>query len=257
MEKGVEDVNQQNSPRQLRSISHMISGLVGWVALTAASFIGSQYLVSVIVFALAYFGVVGQYDSVVGSFIFRLAVYVVMVTIIGAVVWYRYRKLTLNEAGIPHLPEWSDIGLSIAGAIVYVLASTIALTFAAKIPGFNTDQPQDLGFTHLFGSDLIVAFVVLVVLTPLFEEAIFRGFLYGRLRGLRFPWWLSAITVSLLFGLAHMQWNVGVDVFFLSMVACTLREMTGSIWAGVLIHTAKNFLAFLVITGFIQGISGS
>ena len=252
MSEAVEGSRQHGSPSTRTTLAHKASGLVGWIALVVASLFGAAQLVSIAVFGFKYIGIVGQYDAIVGSFIFRLAVYATMVAIIGAVVWYRYRKLTLGEAGLSRLVEWSDIGLSLAGAVVYILASVIAINIAAKIPGFNTDQPQDLGFTHLFGSDLIVAFVVLVILTPLFEEAIFRGFLYGRLRGLQFPWWLSAIVVSLLFGAAHMQWNVAVDVFFLSMVACILREMTGSIWAGVLLHMMKNFLAFLVLSGLIQ-----
>jgi membrane protease YdiL (CAAX protease family) len=162
--------------------------------------------------------------------------------------------LSLEQVGLARLLEWSDIGLGLAGVIVYILVSTVALTVASNIPGFSPDQAQDIGLGRLFGTDVLLGFFVLVVLTPVFEEAIFRGFLYGRLRNLQFPWWISSLIVSVLFGLAHMQWNVGVDVFCLSMVACILREMTGSIWAGVLLHMVKNFLAFLVTFVFIQSI---
>jgi membrane protease YdiL (CAAX protease family) len=55
------------------------------------------------------------------------------------------------------------------------------------------------------------------------------------------------VATSVLFGLIHGQWNVGVDVFVLSMVACSLREVTGSIWAGILLHMLKNALAFYII----------
>jgi abortive infection protein len=92
------------------------------------------------------------------------------------------------------------------------------------------------------------------VLTPLFEELIFRGFLYGKLRIRAVPWWLSAVVVSALFGLAHMQWNVAIDVFCLSMVACALREVTGSIWAGTLLHIIKNMIAFIIKFVIIQGL---
>jgi membrane protease YdiL (CAAX protease family) len=53
--------------------------------------------------------------------------------------------------------------------------------------------------------------------------------------------------VSALFGLAHMQWNVAIDVFVLSMVACYLRELTGSIWAGIILHCLKNLIAFIAL----------
>lgn len=247
---------QQSAPtpkiRKLR-LSTMLGGLAGWTALLVAAFIGAQYIVSFVIIGLMYLGLPWSETSTVNTLSFRVYVYVVMVLIIGAVALYRYRKLSFEQVGLQRLPEWGDIGLSLAGVIVYMLVSTIALTLASHIPGFSPDQAQNLGLGRLFGNDLILGFFVLVVLTPLFEEVIFRGFLYGRLRNLQFPWWVSSLIVSILFGVAHMQWNVGVDVFFLSMVACMLREMTGSIWAGVLLHMMKNFLAFLVTFVFIQG----
>jgi len=233
----------------------MFGGLVGWTVLLVAAFFAAQYIVSYVIIGLMHLGMLWSETSVVNTLSFRVYVYIVMALIIGVVAWYRYRKLGFDQIGLQRLPEWSDIGLSLAGVIVYMIASTVALTFASHIPGFSPDQAQNLGLGgRLFGTNLILAFFVLVVLTPLFEEAIFRGFLYGRLRNLQFPWWISSIIVSVLFGLAHMQWNVGVDVFFLSMVACALREITGSIWSGVLLHMMKNFLAFLVTFVFIQGV---
>jgi len=234
--------------------STMLGGLAGWTALLVAAYISAQYIVSFVIIGLMHLGMPWSETSTVNTLSFRVYVYVVMVLIMSGVAWYRYRKLSFEQIGLQRLPEWGDIGLSLAGAIVYMLASTIALTLASTIPGFSPDQTQNLGLGHLFGNDVILGFFVLVVLTPLFEEVIFRGFLYGRLRNLQLPWWVSSLVVSILFGLAHMQWNVGVDVFFLSMVACILREMTDSIWAGVLLHMIKNFLAFLVTFVFIQNL---
>lgn len=236
------------------SLTDKLHGLAGWTVLLVAAFIGAQYIVSFVIVGLIHLGLPWSGTSTVDTLSFRVYVYVVMALIIGWVAWYRYQKLSLEQVGLARLLEWSDIGLGLAGVIVYMLVSTVALTVASNIPGFSPDQAQDIGLGRLFGTDVLLGFFVLVVLTPVFEEAIFRGFLYGRLRNLQFPWWISSLIVSVLFGLAHMQWNVGVDVFCLSMVACILREMTGSIWAGVLLHMVKNFLAFLVTFVFIQSI---
>jgi membrane protease YdiL (CAAX protease family) len=59
------------------------------------------------------------------------------------------------------------------------------------------------------------------------------------------PAWLTTLVVSVLFGIAHGQWNVGIDVFALSVSMCVLRELTGSIWAGALVHIIKNLIAFI------------
>ena len=104
------------------------------------------------------------------------------------------------------------------------------------------------------GFDRILAFLTLVVIAPIAEEIIFRGWLYGKLReklnGRLSEMWgiiLSAFITSLLVGLVHLQWNVGVNVFALSIVLCAMREITGTIYAGMLTHMLKNGLAFYLI----------
>ena len=147
------------------------------------------------------------------------------------------------------LIEWRDIGMAIVGAVAYI-ALTVSLSFVAQaiIPGFNPNQAQDVGVSdRLFSLDLAIAFVVLVIVVPLCEELIFRGILYGKLRSAKLPVAANVFFVSLLFGVAHGQWNVGIDTFALSLVLCTLREYTGSIWSGFLLHAIKNSVAFYAV----------
>lgn len=253
----MEQVKKGEHHNHKQRLDKRIGKLIGWVVLLAVSFIGAQYIVAYTINFLLYTNVLQNFNSTYDMLQYRLIVYVVMAALIAGWVWYRSRKLSLSDVALTRMPQWRDIGLGIAGLVGYFILTAIVLTIAAKIPGFVADQQQDLGLSsHLFGSDLLLGFIVLVIITPLFEEAIFRGFLYGRLRKLKFSWWVSALVVSVLFGIAHGQWNVGVDVFCLSMVACWLRELTGSIWAGVLIHVVKNFIAFMLTFVFIQGISG-
>ena len=244
-----------DAPKQ--SIGKIAAKVFGWSLLIAVSFVGSQFIVSAVIVALATLGLMGDVTTTLGMLIVRVVMYVAMAAMIAGWLWYRERKLRAADTGLKRLVQWRDIGLAITGFMAYFVLTTIAMLIASRLPWFNADQQQDLGIsTHLFGTELLGAFIVLVVLTPLFEEIIFRGFLYGRLRKLRMPWWLPAVVVSVLFGLAHMQWNVGLDVFCLSMVACALREITGSIWSGVLVHMAKNFIAFMLTFVAIQGIVG-
>ena len=176
----------------------------------------------------------------------------------GAFLLYYRKNATLIDFGLQRWPQWKELGLGLAAIVLYALGSMALLYAASVFFGLNAGQEQDLGFTsRLFGNELMIAFVVLVVLTPVFEEMIFRGFLYGRLRAItKKAWWLPAIAVSVLFGVAHGQWNVGLDVFVLSMVACALREITGSIWGGIVLHMIKNMVAFMFTFVFINGIGG-
>lgn len=156
-------------------------------------------------------------------------------------------KTSREELGLRSLPTWTDIGLAPVGFIVYfVLAALISALFTI-FPWFNLDEAQDVGFNNLFStSDRLIAFFALVVVAPIAEEIIFRGFLYGKLRNRLNP--LPAILiVSAAFGAMHGQWNVGVNVFALSLVLCTLREITGTTYSGIILHMLKNGLAFYIL----------
>ncbi|MFZ2544791.1 MAG: type II CAAX endopeptidase family protein [Candidatus Saccharimonadales bacterium] len=178
-----------------------------------------------------------------------VAVFIYIITIAIAIgVPYSKSKMTnRTELGLTRLPSWTDIGLAPVGFIVYILMiSTVLAIVTSWMPYFPLDQAQKIGF-KAFGSqsDNILAFLTLVVVAPFAEELLFRGYLYGKLKNY-VPAIVAAIATSLLFGLAHGQLNVGIDVFVLSLVLCSLRSLTGSIWAGVLVHVIKNGLAYFL-----------
>ena len=120
-------------------------------------------------------------------------------------------------------------------------------------PWFNADEAQNIGYTTLlYGSDRIFSFIATAIIAPIVEEIVFRGWLYGKIRS-RLNMFASIFIVSLLFGLVHMQWNVGVNVFATSIVLCALREMTGTIYSGILVHIIKNGIAFYLV--YVMGMS--
>lgn len=158
------------------------------------------------------------------------------------------KYVTPADVGLTRLPSWADIGLAPAGFVVYFIASSLLVYVGSQIiPGFDMTQLQETGFTHISQYyEYVLAFATLIVVAPIAEEVLFRGFLYGKLRR-RMPVWVAMLITSALFGLIHGQWNVGLDVFALSIVLCSLREVTGSIWAGILLHMLKNSIAFFII----------
>jgi len=160
--------------------------------------------------------------------------------------WLVKRRPTGRKTlGLQRLPSWLDIGLAPAGFVVYLVASVVLLAvISAMIPGFDIDQVQQNGFENITERyEYFLAFVSLVVIAPLAEEILFRGYFYGKIRS-KVPAWVAVAVVSVVFAAAHGQWNVAVDVFALSVVLCILREMTGSIWSGLLLHMLKNGVAF-------------
>lgn len=161
-------------------------------------------------------------------------------------------QTSANELGLQHLPTFVDIGLAPIGYIVYIFAANIITKIMTVFPWFQADQAQVTGFGYFVTTgDRVLAMLALVLVAPIAEEIIMRGWVYGKLRNkLKAP--LAILLVSALFGLLHGQWNVGVSVFVLSVVLCSLREITGTIWSGTLLHIISNGIAFyiLYVAGF-------
>jgi len=85
-----------------------------------------------------------------------------------------------------------------------------------------------------------------VVLAPLFEEMLVRGALFSKLRE-KLKFWPAAIFTASVFALIHGQFNVGVMTFILALYAAFLREKTGAIWSGIMLHMAQNGIAFCLL----------
>lgn len=155
--------------------------------------------------------------------------------------------ISREQLGLKGTPTWTDIGLSPVAFVVSTLGAGLLVSLFQAFSWFNATEAQETGFTpYMAGGEKVVAFLTLVVAAPIVEEIIFRGWLYGKLRA-RLSMPLSIILVSLLFALMHFQWNVGVNVFALSVVLCGLREITGTIYAGILTHMIKNGVAFYLL----------
>ena len=152
-----------------------------------------------------------------------------------------------TELGFKHLPTFIDLGLAPIGYIVHLVLATALTSLMSLFTWFNADQVQDTGFSYFItGGERFIAMLALVFVAPIAEEILMRGWLYGKLRTkLKAP--LAILLVSLVFAALHGQWNVGVTVFSLSLVLCTLREITGTIWSGIILHMLSNGIAFYLL----------
>lgn len=195
------------------------------------------------------------------STIITSALYVTLVVIIIVIPHFlsKYSKTagkvirtSREELGLTGLPTWTDIGLAPIGFIVSLLFGALLAAAFSFFPWFDIDQVQDVGFQNLFGfGDRLAAFIALVIVAPIAEELLFRGWLYGKLRR-TLPLIPALLIVSVLFAALHGQWNVAVNVFAMSVVLCGMREITGTIYSGILLHMLKNGIAFYLL--FVIGV---
>lgn len=210
--------------------------------------VGVQFLIGL---PLAWWAPREVLDSPITNTLFSIISYCLAIVLI---IWLPPKILkkkisasSRESLGLSGLPTWTDIGLAPIGYIVSVLIAMGITAIFNLMPWFNANEAQDLGYSpYMVGVERGVAFVLLAIIAPIVEEIIFRGFLYGKLR-IKIPKWLAILVTSLVFGLVHMQWNVGITVFAMSIVTCSLREITGTIYAGMLVHIINNAVAFFLV----------
>ena len=154
---------------------------------------------------------------------------------------------TRQTLGLTGWPRWRDLALAPAGLIVSLIVSGVVISLCLNLSGFDASAEQNLGFDqYLIQWDLLAAFVALVIVPPICEEIAYRGWLYGKLRS-RWGFVMSSLLVSLTFAVLHAPLNAAIVAFVLSFVACGLREITGGVYASMIMHMLKNGIAFWLL----------
>jgi membrane protease YdiL (CAAX protease family) len=167
------------------------------------------------------------------------------------VVWIRaVHKTPLSALGVPRQPL-IDAAIGIGVGLALVLVSGYALELiryvAQQILGHPLAEPEQVPLA-VRGTALAALGPVVIVAAPLAEESFFRGFLYqGLRRRLSVP--LSATTVSLLFGLAHITGSASLQLVLpLAIVGLGLAlayEARRSLLVSVFAHAAFNVFGYL------------
>lgn len=219
--------------------------LPAWVFV---SFMAVQLLLSGILIGLQYAGIdiSGVLDNAIFSMSFSAIIYVLTLALVIGGPWLALkRKTTKEELGLQRSVAWKDLLIAPSGLITYFFITAVLTTIAMHTLLFiDFNQEQDVGFSGLtFQYEYVLAFLTLVVIAPVAEEVLFRGYLFGKLRAV-IPTWVAVLIVSLLFGAVHMAWNVGIDTFALSIVLCLVTIISKSLWPAIMIHMMKNFIAF-------------
>jgi membrane protease YdiL (CAAX protease family) len=134
------------------------------------------------------------------------------------------------------------------GELIFGIAATVALIIAGNALSWLlgkfivTAFQLDIYRTAAAAGWLPLLWLAVVVVTPIGEESLFRGFLFrGWLRSPRDVWPVIAIT-AFLWAIVHVQydWYIIAQVFCFGLLLGWLRWVTGSTVLTMLLHALIN-----------------
>jgi len=147
--------------------------------------------------------------------------------------------LTLNNFWL-----WAALGLVVAVPISITSYMINAVMLILQGPPPDINPVIKLFMVHDEGLSFLTFLGVIII--PLQEEIIFRGFIYTLLRQSTGKT-VSLIITSLLFTVLHMIPVNFPAIFFISVMLCLLYEYTGSITASITCHALFNGISFLLL----------
>lgn len=219
---------------------------------TLAGFLLAQVLIALVIVVLQLTGVMSeaQLQSALVNTVLSGIIYVVTLAIVVGGPWLILKKKTsAQEVGLHRLPNWLEVLTSPVAFVVYILCSAVIVnvTQTFLLPFLNYEQPQVTGFEGISQQyEYILAFITLVIIAPVAEEVLFRGYLLGKLRKFA-PTWIAIIVSSLLFGIVHFNPSVSIDTFVLGLALAWMTVKMKSLWPAIFIHMIKNGLAFYLL----------
>jgi uncharacterized protein len=140
-----------------------------------------------------------------------------------------------------NVPRWRDVTIAVAGlACVIVLGDALTLAFGRDlVPPFQLEIHR----SAQADGTLIWLWLAIIVVAPVGEELLFRGFLFRGLvreKGDMVP---GILVIALIWSLLHIQydWFGASVVFAIGMLLGYVRLYSGSVTLAILLHMLLNF----------------
>ncbi len=158
------------------------------------------------------------------------------------------RGISLTQAFGLRWMKWREDFTWVMLAFLAVLPIVFCVQWLVSLMVVPEDQNQPLLEFWMKSPDLMPRALVAgmaVVFAPLAEEFIFRGYLYGVAKQFVGPLW-AGLAASLLFAAIHVHLPAFAGLFLLALALTLVYEITGSIWAPVLMHALFNGLSLVL-----------
>ncbi|MFZ0011824.1 MAG: type II CAAX endopeptidase family protein [Halobacteriota archaeon] len=170
---------------------------------------------------------------------------IVSVALIVALVLSFYKEklssLGLKTKKLPKALLYGVVGFVVA----YILADIIVAYPIQQHFGVDPTQ-QALSQSATVSGLLPLILLSAVIIAPIAEEIVFRGYLYKAFRD-RFKPWYAIIMSAALFSAIHLEPLAAVPLFVIGVVLAYVYEKTDNLMAPIALHMLNNAVAFLPV----------
>ncbi|MGA7075694.1 MAG: CPBP family intramembrane glutamic endopeptidase [Halobacteriota archaeon] len=180
----------------------------------------------------------------VGTFwLLNVANIVCVALIVTAVLGFYKDKLSSLGFTTNKLPKALLYG--VAGFVLaFILAAIVGYPIQQQ---FGVDPTQEaLSQTAAVPGLLPIVFLSGVIIAPIAEEIVFRGYLYKAFRD-RFKPSYAIVLSAALFSVIHLELLAAAPLFVIGIVLAYVYEKTGNLMAPITLHVLNNAVAFLFV----------
>jgi len=144
-----------------------------------------------------------------------------------------------------------------AGVLGLILLLPVVLVVSAGYTGWLQArwpdlEPQETVKMFIDSEGLLTKWIMAgaaVIVAPLVEETVFRGFVYGVLKRYSDSWF-AALMSSAMFALAHFHLGSALPLFVLALGFSFAYERTGSLLVPMVMHALFNGITLIVLLVF-------
>ncbi|MFC4945375.1 CPBP family intramembrane glutamic endopeptidase [Pseudonocardia sp. GCM10023141] len=145
--------------------------------------------------------------------------------------------------------RWRDVGMGLAFGFGGMLVSIPVSIVYVSIVGQDTNSAVGEVFGEVRAAPPMAVLVLLIVvlLAPFCEEVVYRGLLWGGIERLGANRWVTLAVTTLLFALAHFEFERTPVLLIVAIPIGLARVFTGRLLASIVAHQVNNLLPGIVL----------
>ncbi|MFS0644385.1 CPBP family intramembrane glutamic endopeptidase [Siminovitchia sp. 179-K 8D1 HS] len=159
----------------------------------------------------------------------------------------RPKKLSWSEVGIKKftVKDWKII---VIFSIILMVGAVIIMLLTIFIGNSWENSKTEAIQQNVTFLTVLIAFISAAIISPIYEEIFYRGFIYRWLRT-RIGFIGAILLSAIIFTIIHIPTYNAMPVnFFSGIILALAYERTNSIWPSVMIHGLTNGIMVLLTT---------